>query len=277
MKKIMRVILWTLAVIFILASIGAINAKETIPAAICLIIGFFFLYLLLIKKIFAKTKDNSSVHRNTPPITKVNRRKNALAELTDFFKTRPKNLIVLDLETNGLTGNKSVLAVGAIKYGVDENNNLIEKERFVRYYFAKEREDPSAIIVNGLTKKKIEELRGENCNYPKYFYEDFSSFTDFCSDCLHYVIFNAKFDMQFIKHAEDISEYDWHIFDAMLTNTDIVCAVGKNGLNKQPNLKETLDFYGIEKKSSKLHAADYDAEMTAKIFIEMIKRAGLNK
>ncbi|WP_449190059.1 3'-5' exonuclease [Treponema lecithinolyticum] len=266
MKKILRIILGVLAVTFALSGVAIWQEAK---AGTFTMFAFAALWIFLFFKVKPKNKNGN--------ITDKKSRNNAKAELLNFLKTKPKVVIVLDLETNGLTGNKSVLSVGAIKYNISENNILTEKERFVRYYFAKEREDPSAIIVNGLTKKKIEELRGKNCIYPKYFYEDFSSFTDFCSGCLHYIIFNAKFDMQFIKHAEDVAEYDWHIFDAMTTNTDILCLNWNENKQqyKYPSLKETLDFYEIERKSSRLHSADYDAEMTAAIFKEMLNRAGL--
>ena len=268
MKKTLRIILVVLAVIFALGGISTLQESE--GAAIT---GFVFAALFTF--LFFKLKPRVG----TVNMSGGNSKKNAKAELLDFLKTKPKTVIVLDLETNGLKEGKSVLAVGAIKYDIDENNTLAEKERFVRYYFAREREEPNAIIINGLTKKKIEELRGENCTYPKYFYEDFGTFTDFCANCLHYVIFNAKFDMQFIKHAEDVAEYDWHIFDPMITNADIMRLNWSDSRQsyKYPTLKEALDFYGIERKSSKLHSADYDAEMTTAIFKEMLKRAGLSK
>lgn len=268
MRKVLRIVLGIFAG---LSALSVIAVWKESKGSAFVSLAFAALWLFLFFKIKPKNDNSSNDTGNAKS------KKSAKAALADFFKTNPKTVIVLDLETNGLKKEKSVLAVGAIKYIVGADKSLTEKERFVRYYFAREREDPNAIIVNGLTKKKIEELRGENCPYPKYFYEDFSTFTDFCSDCLHYVIFNAKFDMQFIKPAEDSAENDWHIFDVMTENTNILCLKRREGDTdyKFPSLKETLDFYGIEKKSSRLHSADYDAEMTAAILKEMIKRAGI--
>lgn len=255
---------------FVIVGVSSISKGQDIAFSIFMMIisgtGLFF--------IFKKSGKNGL------------KRKNAKSELKDFFRSKPKTIIVLDLETNGFSKSgrsmaneekRSVLSVAALKYSIDEQYNLTESDRFVRYYFSKEKEDAQAIMVNGLTKEKIEKLRGEDCSYPKYFFEDFEAFKLFCSDTTHYVIFNADFDMRFISIAEKQANKPWKIFDAMKTNTNIVRTEWleyKKGW-KWPTLKETIEFYGIPASTSELHAADYDAEMTAKIFETMIERAGL--
>ena len=119
-------------------------------------------------------------------------------ELQRFINNCNNTIIVFDLETNGLKPeNSSVLSCSAIKFNVIGDGELVELERFDRYYFPKERFRSAAIGVNGLSKDKIKELR-VGANYAEHFIDD-KDFDQFCNGVKSYVSHNADFDSKFIE------------------------------------------------------------------------------
>jgi predicted DNA-binding transcriptional regulator YafY len=83
-----------------------------------------------------------------------------------------REVIFFDLETNGLSGNSSVLSVTAIK-AFFNGTDIEESRRFTRYYFRNpgEKENADAIDVNGLTDEVIRDRRGD-APYPEHFKDD---------------------------------------------------------------------------------------------------------
>jgi DNA polymerase III subunit epsilon len=208
-------------------------------------------------------------HQNdSPPI-----RKNATREICKFFDgEKITKFIVLDVETNGLDRECSVLSCSAIKYEINtETYDTTEIGRFDHYYFPIEEFDPSAIYVNGLTRDVIAERRGK-ATYTEHFQQD-DDFKTFCNGVLRFVGHNISFDMQFLPFLDDKKT-----FCTMMTNTDIVRVhfmVQKNEW-KWPKLSETAIHYGVLFNESDLHSSMYDAEMTAKIFLKMLESIKAN-
>jgi DNA polymerase-3 subunit epsilon len=168
-----------------------------------------------------------------------------------------KNIIVFDLETNGLESTASVLSCAAIKYAYQSprNTHLREIDRFNRYYFSREPENPQAIRINGLTADVITEKR-KNKSWPRYFTED-TAFETFCADADLFVAHNINFDSQFVPFIKKRK--------AFCTMTSNVKYFGK-----YPKLGELAVFFGITPEGQKLHSSEYDAELTAKILQHMI-------
>lgn len=195
-------------------------------------------------------------------------RKHAKPEIENFLDVKIKSkVIVFDIETNGLDKEYSVLSCSAIKYELNpETYEMIELDRFNRYYLPIEQSNPPAISVNGLTRDVITEKRG-NADYPQYFNQD-SGFEKFCNDVHRFVAHNIFFDTQFIPFLKGKKQ-----FCTMMTNMDIVAVEFFESKNewKWPKLSETAIHYGIPFIESGLHYSMYDTEITAKIFLKMIE------
>lgn len=191
--------------------------------------------------------------------------KHAKPEIEKFLNVKEDTrIIIFDLETNGLTNNYSVLSCSAIKYVINPNTyELSELDRFNRYYFPVEEFDPSAISVNGLTKEVIKEKRG-TATYPEHFHLD-SNFAVFCSDTKRFIAHNISFDSRFVPFIKKRKK-----FCTMMTNTDIMTDYFMR--RKWPKLSEAATYYGIPFNKKDLHGSMSDTEITAKIFMEMLKR-----
>ena len=194
-------------------------------------------------------------------------RKHAKSDIEKFLddKTITK-FIVLDVETNGLGNNCSVLSCSAIKYEINpETFAITELNRFDCYYYPVEQFNPSAIAVNGLTEKVITEKRG-NANYPKHFNQD-TNLEKFCDGVHRFVAHNISFETRFIPFLQGNKQ-----FCTMMTNMDIVAIEYFERKNewKYPSLSETANYYGIQFNHNELHRSMYDTEITATIFTKMI-------
>jgi len=180
------------------------------------------------------------------------------------------NVIFWDTETNGLDKNNSVLSISAIKCSFNITGENIESSiitQYERFYFRKPGEElgKRAIAINGLTDEEIAKRRNGD-NYPKYFYEDISTFRySFCNDTRHFVGHNIYYDKQYIDF--------WlpNIFCTMRTDTFIIGLKRKNGKPKFPSLEETAEFYDIETDKNELHGSMYDLYITYQIFNKMLE------
>jgi len=131
-------------------------------------------------------------------------------ELTD--------VIVFDTETNGIYPEESsLLSIGAIRYSWDLYEKLKEKARFERYYYPKEPFNERAIMVNGLIKEKIAELRGD-ATHPEHFLDDYSFFKEFCEGARLIAAHNVSFDVGFVPFMKNRRK-----LDIMKSNADVVC------------------------------------------------------
>ena len=168
-----------------------------------------------------------------------------------------RNIIVFDLETNGLNARNSVLSCSAIKYQyVPSEPELIEIDRFTRFYFSKEPENPAAIKKNRLTRQVLEEKR-LNQKWPKYFSDD-PGFRDFCVDADLLVAHNVDFDSKFVP---------------FLSGKTFFCTMKGSikDYEKYPKLEELAERYNVEYDRKMLHGSLYDTQITAGIFNKMIQ------
>jgi DNA polymerase III epsilon subunit-like protein len=176
----------------------------------------------------------------------------------------PRNVIFLDVETNGLSGHSSVLSVTAIKALFNGNNIDTIEDVFTRFYFRNpgERANPEAIKVNGLRDEAIRKMRG-NAKYAEHFNGD-GDFAAFCAGVNHYVGHNISFDRMFIHFPLK------HCFCTMKENTKIIRIKGHNAGFKYPRLSEAAAYYGLSPESGKLHGSEYDTRLTYEIFRKML-------
>lgn len=197
-------------------------------------------------------------------------REHAKPEIDEFLDLKRKTrIIILDVETNGLDPNRSVLSCSAIKHDIEPNSlEMTEIDRFNRYYYPVEPFNPIAIDINGLTEAVITKNR-EGCTYPEHFRMD-SDFEKFCGDTERFVAHNISFDTQFVPFLRGKKK-----FCTMTTNMDIVCTYFLKWKNnwKWPKLSETAIYYGIPFDEKELHSSIKDVELTTKIFVKMLKAA----
>lgn len=170
-------------------------------------------------------------------------------------------MIVLDFETNS-ANPKDVLEVGAYKI-IWDNNEYKIIDTFHRYYFSKYEVNYFALDVHNLSPDRIENLRN-GAKYPKYF-EDDSSFINFCKGTKILVAHNVSFELRYLDNIVDFENN----FCTMKENKNIVNAKNKNGNIKNPKLIETCKHYKINFDNSKYHSALYDAEKALEILNTM--------
>jgi len=105
--------------------------------------------------------------------------------------------VIIDLETNGLFANDSILQIAVL-----EVSNKVEKI-FNRFYYPKEDFNPEAIKINQLSKDKIDFYRKKyNADYPKYFDDDVQ-FIKYLKNLLKnnvLVAFNVSFEANFLNY-----------------------------------------------------------------------------
>ncbi|MDR2070290.1 MAG: 3'-5' exonuclease [Treponema sp.] len=179
-------------------------------------------------------------------------------------RRKSKGVIFFDVETNGLSGDSSVLSMGAIKTWFDGTDIGAVEETFSRFYYRNpgEPENAGAIRVNGLTDEVIRRNRGDAL-YPEQFKYD-RDFPIFCSGVRHFVGHNIAFDQKFLAFSLP------HTFCTMRENTNIIKLIRWAGGYKFPRLKEAADYYQIEIDEHQLHGSDYDAFLTYEIFKRML-------
>jgi len=149
---------------------------------VIVIIGFI-IYLIIKSKLPKQTNRREPIYPTylSDPKMRHPHRDKAVQEIKDWLEgIELTDVIVFDTETNGLYPEESsLLSIGAIRYSWDPYEKLKEKARFERCYYPKEPFNERAIMVNGLTKEKIAELRGD-ATYPEHFLDDYLSFKEFC-------------------------------------------------------------------------------------------------
>ncbi|MDR2402885.1 MAG: hypothetical protein LBD78_02535 [Spirochaetaceae bacterium] len=177
---------------------------------------------------------------------------------------KPRKVIFFDVETNGLSGNSSILSITAIKALFNGKDIDTIEEFFSRFYYRNpgEWENPDAIRVNGLKDEVIRKKRG-NARYTNHFNHD-KDFAVFCSGVNHYVGHNISFDRKFIHFPLK------HCFCTMKENINIIRIKRHNAGFKFPRLSEAAEYYGLSPESSKLHGSEYDARLTYEIFRKML-------
>lgn len=214
----------------------------------------------IIDKFFNKKKDNNWVkplHRKT--ITSIE-------ELKESNIKPPFMFVVFDTETNGFTKRQGVLSVSASKFYYD-GETFLNVGNFERFYYPRGRINKEAIAVNGLNRRTIFKLR-KFSTYPLFWYKDISSFRNFIGTDTDLIVgHNSTYDRKYYWFMEAKK-----VFCTMYSNMKIMGLRTESGKLKNPKLMEAANFYNIPIEDEKLHASSYDTELTAKIFMEMIKR-----
>lgn len=226
-----------------------------------IIIGLICIYFINKYKL----KNNNLTKSINPEIKNTNTIYN-YSNLKTESQKNVRTIIFFDTETNGLSSESSVLSITAIKVVINlENFEISIIDQYQRYYFPTEAYNYYAIKVNGLSYKKVYDLRKQlKVNYTKHFDNDFYDFHKFIGDCKHFVAHNIEFDKKFINKSLDFQ------FCTMRTNTSIVGASSpKTGKVKWPKLIEAAKYYNIKVNENEFHDSLYDVKITLEVFKKM--------
>jgi len=169
-----------------------------------------------------------------------------------FELVEEKQKAFLDIESNGFQGT-SVLSIAVIK----ENGQVFE-----RFYYPVEDYNQKAVKFNGLSEEVVNVLRGEDCQYEKYFIDDLD-FIEFMSDVDTLICQNVIFDYSFLP--DEVTKNFKNIFCTMKSNQ-------KYFDGKWPNLNKLCIFYDVEVDAEKQHQALYDTELCKAVFEAMEER-----
>lgn len=198
-------------------------------------------------------------------------------EIGAFIKgMRDNNIIIWDLETNGLlptaadiTRRKNipdVLSISAIRARLNEDKTLSIIDTYDRYYYTDEY-NPFATKVNHLYDDTvIKKMRGPNDFYPKKFLEDRKSFIKFCLGTENFVGHNIRgFDIHFLS---DVMKFP-NVFDTMYANKYTV--PNSSSYANGSKLPIVAEYYEIETDAAKLHASSFDTEVSMKVLEKMFE------
>ena len=181
--------------------------------------------------------------------------------------------VVVDVETGGFNpATDALLEIAAVLLRLDDGGDLRPGEA-VRYHvkpFAGARLDPASLEVTGIDpfhplrlavdenealRKVFElvrrEVKAQTCNRAVL------------------VGHNSFFDLQFVHAAAErnrIKRNPFHPFSSFDTATLAGVAFGQTVLGR------AVAAAGMEWDDSQAHSAAYDAEMTAKLFCEIVNR-----
>ncbi len=166
--------------------------------------------------------------------------------------------IVLDTETTGLDPNKGhrITEVGCV-----EMNNRRLTGRTFHYYINPEREiDPGAVAISGLTNEFLKDK-------PK-FSEIADEFLNFIRDA-EVIIHNAPFDLGFINNELQLLKHAWGTVDPYIQVIDTLMLARQLHPGQKNNLDALCRRYGIDNSHRTYHGALLDAEILAKVYLQM--------
>ncbi len=169
--------------------------------------------------------------------------------------------VVFDLETTGLSSEyDKIIEFGAVKI---KNNTIIDSLQM----FINPEQELSNQIIN-LTKISQAEV-----NRAKTIDEEMSKILNFIGE-LPIVAHNAKFDIGFLEKSMldlNLGKLKNTIIDTMLLSRAI------NPQRRYHSLGSVARFYNISYDNFVAHRADYDAEVTANVFLSMLNQLKLLK
>lgn len=190
-----------------------------------------------------------------PPLIDVPR-------LLELPAGRDVTACAVDVETNGLSPETSVLSCTAIHCRLDLAGRSLSLVRAAtRYYYPVEPFNPGAIRVNGLSEDEIASRRG-NATYARHFRDD-ADMRSFLGGSEVIVGHNVAFDLRFLRPAGR-----HRVFCTMRAATGIVPVRGVAGRPKPPTLGEAARHYGVG-DCAQAHRSLCDACLAAVVFARM--------
>ena len=168
--------------------------------------------------------------------------------------------IVLDTETTGLATGQGhrIIEIGCLELV----NRRLTGRKFHRYLNPDREIDDGAEAVHGISRADLETA-------PR-FPEIADELLDFLKDA-ELVIHNAVFDVGFIEHELKLMKHD----KPKITHHATVLDTLKMAREKHPGQRNSLDAlckrYEVDASNRELHGALIDAELLARVYIEVIE------
>lgn len=183
-------------------------------------------------------------------------------------------IFLFDTETNGFRGSSVLSFSGTVLeiYRAEDGKiKLKTNEKIDDYFLPKEKWNPGAARVHGMTKKYIQEkIFEKHCDRG---WDNFDNpmqqtvYKQLLNSCDLIVAHNLAFDESFFKFK--IKEEKKYC--TMLAMKDALAIPhAKHGI-KNPKLMELANYYEVEYSEDKLHGSWYDVLVLRQVFIEMIK------
>lgn len=179
-------------------------------------------------------------------------------------KVSDTTFVVFDLETTGFSPiNDQIIEIGAVK--IDSQGTVISRfSKFIKLYKVSKLA-PKIKELTHITDNMLE-MQGEDVH------DVINQFCNFIGDSI-LVAQNAKFDMSFMA--------GYFIEFHKLTYSRLCFDTIKFGKVLQPQansykLSLLAPMFGVEYDPNAHHRADYDAEITAKIFANQLRLLNIN-
>jgi len=165
--------------------------------------------------------------------------------------------IVFDTETTGLSPEKGdrLVEIGAV-----ELINHLPTGKTYHQYINPERDVPEEVVaVHGLTEEFLKDF--------PVFADVAQDFIDFVGDDGVLVAHNAQFDMNFINYELKKIGREGYDFDRVIDTLEIARKMFPGAKN---NLDALCKRFGVDNSSRTLHGALLDADLLAKVYLELL-------
>lgn len=170
--------------------------------------------------------------------------------------------IALDTETTGLRyyeGHR-IVEIGCIEI-IDRK---ITDKKFHTYINPLRQIDPEARKITGISDDFL--------TSQPLFQDVVNNFLDFLENAEEIIIHNANFDVNFINNELRISNSRLKDIKSQFQIFDTLVLARKLHPGKKNNLNALCERYNIENNDRDLHGALIDAELLAKVYIEMTSK-----
>lgn len=206
-------------------------------------------------------------------MTHANHARNASAMTEISMRFRGFLPVVVDVETGGFnSATDALLEVAAVLVRLNETGDLepAESHRYLVKPFPGSNLEPASLQVTGI--EPFHPLRpaiDEDDALRKLFKEIRREVKE--QDCTRAVLVghNSFFDLQFINAAVErcsIKRNPFHPFSSFDTATLAGVAFGQTVLSR------AVAAIGLDWEEDRAHSALYDAQMTARLFCEIVNR-----
>lgn len=166
------------------------------------------------------------------------------------------DVVVLDTETTGINAqSERIIEIGAIK--LRENRPVSKFHTYVNPQGV--RSQPGALAVHGITDDFLLDKPDFKAIYP--------AMVDFITGC-QLVIHNAPFDVGFLDAELARVGYQAHVADVCEVVDTLLLARARFPGQKN-NLDALCKRFGISNEHRTLHGALLDADLLAKVYIQM--------
>lgn len=184
----------------------------------------------------------------------------------------PKNLLIIDVETSGVTDDASIIQLGAVIF---KKEGELSNDTFNRYIKPYNKEwSYEAQEIHGLTKEFLNK-KGTNINIVLKEFQDWCSRLGMYNLKKHYWIaqWGSGFDTRMLSNAYKYIKKDYPFYYRAIDIASIVRfnLANKGLLENKCGEKACAIALNLELEKSKLHDGLYDAYLSGRMLEKIIK------